>query len=620
MQSTDESLLPLVRVNNNGTSNGSHGRKLQKKRSSSFNKKLKGSKKATGMTSSKKSSSTQNTTSSTKSSWDILKIIFLFVFISCSIYLIRMGYIVQQHAFSNGDESSSSTKSSFFGAIQNTQLVQKLQKWSTTLFHAAGGGTASYRHVRHQIGDLSDYICLGWRQTMNCTPNGIPEPSNFRNCSAMITNGVSGYCEVKNNRTGEIKQVLQMHCNSLRPGVKFNCDMFKPLLAYNVLSTSYVHDENFSYETCQKEFQQENNLGYNTPAPIGEDGVRNQSVGQLDLSFERGIAYVIYEKLLPGAYASIRNLRSKGCTLPIEIWYIASETQTKHPLLQVLTSEYGAYLREIKDKRATHFYTKLYAIFYSAFDNILLLDADNFAVRDPTYLFETKEFLQKGALFWPDFWRPGNTIFNIHEKSFVWEVFGLIPVDTFEQESGQILINRRQHLKALNTLMFYGFKEPRIPEEMRLVWGDKDLFRFAWMKTDSSFYMIERPPGSAGMKHSEHKLFCGTTMVQHDPEGKIIFLHRNTEKISSKNLRRIWTHIQQFKRNGQFHQYIVRGANGGKVFPQFKRCFGKDVHYEKLFTLKPMSAFPFAEIEESLLKYIQETENIIQKGRKITKQ
>ncbi|CAI5714877.1 unnamed protein product [Peronospora effusa] len=328
-----------------------------------------------------------------------------------------------------------------------------------------------------------------------------------------------------------------------------------------------------------------------------------QFVEQFGMSFDRAIVFVIYESVLLGAYASVRSLRALGCMLPIEMWYKTSETNVEHPLLQLMVEELNVSLRVIDDPLATGFYTKLYAIFYSAFDNVLLLDADNFAVRDPNYLFDTHEFLETGAIFWPDFWKPSNTIFNVQKHSYVWEFFGLDYVDMFEQESGQVLINRRMHYKALNVLMYYGFSLPRTYETMQLVWGDKDLFRFAWLKSNSSFYMIPGPPGSAGTKHADYDLFCGVTMVQHDPSGRVLFLHRNTQKLTTDNNQLLWTHIQQFKRTSSLFDYKIRGANGGKAFPQFKRCFGKDVNYEKLFTLKPMSAFSFKNLETDLLRF-----------------
>lgn len=552
----------------------------------------------------------QSASLSERRTWNILWALFIMAFLVCMICLVMLGSMVQHNQISNGHvDSQPAPKAGFFSSVgtwRSEQMFERLKKLTTGVFSTgASEAKVNTQRARQKLLDLGEYECRGWRQTTNCTPDGEPERANDRNCTEPIPNGLSGYCEVQHKRTGEMKKVLGMHCDSLRPGVTFSCDMFQMLLSYNILSTDYVHDPFFSFEKNQDALRQQNSLAL-TPAPIDEDGFKNESVGQQELSFERGLVYVIYEKLLLGAFVSVKSLRALGCTLPIEMWYKRTETNVAHPLLTLMVAEYGVYLREIEDPEATHFYTKLYAIFYSAFDNVLLLDADNFAVRDPTYLFETTEFRETGAIFWPDFWKPGNTIFNIHETSFVWEFFGLDYVDMFEQESGQVLINRRKHMTALNVVMYYGFSLPRLHEDLRLVWGDKDLFRFGWMKSNSDFHMIARPPGSAGTKHDDYDLFCGVTMVQHDPSGRVIFLHRNTEKLTHLNDRLLWTHIQQFKRTSKVSEYFVRGANGGKVFPQFKRCFGKDVHYEKLFTLKPMSAFPFDGLEKSLLQYSRE--------------
>ncbi|KAL3670844.1 hypothetical protein V7S43_004029 [Phytophthora oleae] len=534
--------------------------------------------------------------------WNLLWALFIVAFVICMVCLVTLGRMVQDGTISNNEVSGGDgTQRGLFAVWKENQMLAKLKRLSH-MFTSVDETKVKNQVTRQELSNLGDYECVGWRQTTNCTPAGEREFENDKNCSELIPNGVSGYCEVRNTRTGESNRVLAMHCDSLRPGVQFKCDMFQSLLSYSIMSTDYEHDPNFSYIHTQDVFRATNKLS-DTPIPLGVDGLKNESVGQMELSFDRGIVFVIYEKLLLGAYVSVRSLRAFGCTLPIEMWYKTSETNVEHPLLRLMVEEFGVYLRLIEDPLATHFYTKLHAIFYSAFDNVLLLDADNFAVRDPNYLFDTQEFVETGAIFWPDFWKPGNTIFNIHKNSYVWDFFGLDYVDMFEQESGQVMINRRMHYKALNVLMYYGFSLPRAHEELRLVWGDKDLFRFAWLKSKSSFHMTPRPPGSAGTKHPDYDLFCGVTMVQHDPSGRVIFLHRNTEKLTYANNRILWTHIQQYKRTSTLADYYVRGANGGKVFPQFKRCFGKDVHYEKLFTLKPMSAFPFENLEDDLLRF-----------------
>ncbi|KAG7375656.1 hypothetical protein PHYPSEUDO_000350 [Phytophthora pseudosyringae] len=483
-------------------------------------------------------------------------------------------------------------------------------------------------------GDLGSFECVGWKAQRDCAPDGGPDPPNHRACNATVHHGESGFCEIRHKRTGEVHQVMKMHCDSLRTEVAFRCDEFAAFLAYGRKATEYVHDRTFSMEGCRQRLIDDQLTANEKPKRADGnmvDKIRRgveltrttapardiqqlrkelQVVPTAPSSYKRGIVIVVFEKMLQSVYASVRSLRGMGCTLPVELWYKRSETDPSHPLLRELTGRYGVYMREIRDPRATKFYTKTYAVFYSAFDQVLLLDADNFAVRDPTYLFDTPQFQKEGAIFWPDFWRPKKTIFNIQPTSFVWEVFDLQPVDTFEQESGQVLIDRSRHQKALNVLMYYAFN-PRIFERLRLVWGDKDLFRFAWLKTSSPFHMIETPPGSAGLKLADQNIFCGVTMVQHDPARGIVFLHRNQEKLSSENREKVWTHLQDFRMGEvDLDEYDVRGANGGRYFPQFKRCYGKDIYFEKAFTVKAMDDLPFAGLEQRLLNFVQEAARI----------
>ena len=59
------------------------------------------------------------------------------------------------------------------------------------------------------------------------------------------------------------------------------------------------------------------------------------------------------------------------------------------------------------------------------------------------HLLMLNYFPYEGAIFWPDFWSPRKTIFNIHKNSVLFELTGIDFVDMFEQESGQVLVNRK---------------------------------------------------------------------------------------------------------------------------------------------------------------------------------
>ncbi|KAJ0402103.1 hypothetical protein P43SY_006800 [Pythium insidiosum] len=533
--------------------------------------------------------------------------LFFLIIASCTIGLVSVASLMQERSSlrANGSLSSSAPVAADAMHFRRGSAADR----SSQAPPSAAPATTSppvklpveerWRTLGH---DLSEFECVGWRQTRDCSPDGELEPSLFQPCNVSIDNGASGFCEIRHRASGETKQVMRMHCDSLRPAVQFRCEDFASILSYGRLATQYTHDAAFSFDECRKDFLKDQEKAA-VALPVG--------MSSRDRMFDRGIAIVVYEKLLDSVFASVRSLRAMGCSLPIELWYIAEETDVHHPILQALTTQYGAYMREIKDSRASRFYTKIYAVFYSAFDRVLLLDADNFAVRDPTYLFDTSEFQATGAMFWPDFWRFRKTIFNIQPTSFVWDVFDLNVTDMFEQESGQVLIDRRRSVAAMNVMMYYAF-HPNLIEDMRLVWGDKDLFRFAWLKTQTPFHMIEMPAGSAGVKLSDRNVFCGVTMVQHDPNHEIIFLHRNQEKLTSANKRIVWQDIQQFKVGSvSLDEYDVRGANGGRYYPQFKRCYGKDIYYEQAFTVKPISAFPFAGLEQQLIDYVTEAASIV---------
>ncbi|KAG1697825.1 hypothetical protein DVH05_015779 [Phytophthora capsici] len=251
----------------------------------------------------------------------------------------------------------------------------------------------------------------------------------------------------------------------------------------------------------------------------------------------KGIVMVVYPKMVPSTYASLRALRDiLKCELPIELWYRPKEMQgapgSMVPLQQLAGENRKITFREIHDKKATGFGAKVFAIYHSFFEKILFLDSDNVPVRDPSFLFETKEFNDTGAVFWPDFWHPTHTIFNVHGQSLLWELLDQRFVNMFEQESGQLVIDRRRHAAPLELVNFYTFHKPNFFKMFELVHGDKDLFRLAWLKLKAPFHMIDAPPAVAGKAFNNS--FCGVTMVQHDANGQVLFLHRNTRKLMGK--------------------------------------------------------------------------------------
>ncbi|KAG1697859.1 hypothetical protein DVH05_015813 [Phytophthora capsici] len=498
-----------------------------------------------------------------------------------------------------------------------------------------------------------EFRCIGWRATSGCNADGPRDLANDKPCNRHVDDGASGYCEIEDVTTGERFRVMQRGCSTVKKGAKFFCSDAPDFVNFHVKGRRVV----------EKAIAP----GFNLPN-VKEGG-----------KLTRGIIMVVYPSLLASAYASIRILREVlRCQLPIEIWYRTDELQrvpgALEPLKELagMEAEGGITFREITDKRALRFAAKIHAIYNSAFDQVLFLDADNVPVRDPTFLFESEEFVRTGAVFWPDFWHPQYTIFHIMADSLLWKLLDMKYVNMFEQESGQVLIDRRRQAATMELVNFYTFHSPNHFERLKLVYGDKDLFRYAWIKLDVPFFMVQTPPAVAGKVVNES--FCGMTMVQHDAKGDVLFLHRNSNKLTGQVKRQeinyevearrqarlklldqglpatitdeqvraeleelkrtppptleppeadnlpdpaMWTHLWTFRNTSQRVDYRIRSYSAQPDFPEWQRCYGqRNISDNEHFYVQKIADLGFAGLETHLRRFAMEGAQELAKYRK----
>ncbi|GMF20801.1 unnamed protein product [Phytophthora fragariaefolia] len=447
--------------------------------------------------------------------------------------------------------------------------------------------------------------CIGWRATLDCTPFRPRDPRKDQPCSRMVYNSNAGYCEVEDINTGEHFRVMRRHCTSLFHAARLRCEDALAFVDFRVKARKAVAKALVP--------------GFALPHvdSSGEETPRD------------GIVIVVYPKLVASAYALIRSLREMGCMLPIQLWYCPQELYSfpgpLTPLQHLADSDPGITFHKIDDMRAMGFGAKVYSIYHSTLDRVLFLDADNFPVRDPSPLFHSAEFEHTGALFWPDFWHPKHTIFNIHEKSMLWELLDMPYADMFEQESGQLLIDRRRHAAPMKLAFFYMFHRPNYFKKLKVAHGDKDLFRFAWLKLDAPFHMVQAPPAVAGKVIAD--LFCGMTMAQHDLRGNVLFLHRNQFKLTGKlaGLKKreapvadglpdpvIWTHLLSFNRTYAMEHYVIDTYRAEPAFPKSQSCFGKrKLDKDPHFFPQAFSEFNFASLENKVRKLAVEAIDLL---------
>jgi hypothetical protein len=279
----------------------------------------------------------------------------------------------------------------------------------------------------------------------------------------------------------------------------------------------------------------------------------------LDKFKDRGIVTTGSSSIYPRLYASLKLLRRHNSQLPVEIFTFADELNDKQK--NVLEQIDHVHVRlmntseSLRDRNVTRYAIKSHAILQSTFEHVLWLDADNIVVHDPNYLFDLPHYTRSSAIFWPDFWSSSN-------ENPIWKILNLTcRAEDYEQESGEMLINKKLSWKALHLAKHLNGDK----DIMKLILGDKDTFRLAWKALNIPFYFIRKYPALAGFYHrpmNDNKMtprFCGHTMIQHDPFGKILFMH-------STLLKYIWKSRYSVQRK---YPELVNLSNPWRILVQY---------------------------------------------------
>jgi hypothetical protein len=136
-------------------------------------------------------------------------------------------------------------------------------------------------------------------------------------------------------------------------------------------------------------------------------------------------------------------------------------------------------------------------------------------------MFDQKNYKRLGAMFWPDYWKTS-------ANNPIWAIMGMQCRDEWEQEAGQIVIDKARHLDALllsaymlrNWQFWYYFSD-----------GDKDVFRFAFLSLRKRWALPGRWVGAGGLPSGTASgEFCAHTMQQYDSAGQPAFVHYNLLK------------------------------------------------------------------------------------------
>lgn len=232
------------------------------------------------------------------------------------------------------------------------------------------------------------------------------------------------------------------------------------------------------------------------------------------------------------AFISLSRLRATGCELPVQVWHLGKkelpdEVRKRFDHLRVQFVD-AHEVRKIHPARQLYGWElKSFAIQWSPFQHVLLLDADCSPLRDPAALFDSEEYHDYGAILWPD-------IQHCRRDDKAFGFLGVRkPEGYMEVESGQMMIDKHRTWRALELCRWMNdFSE----FWYRYFHGDKSTFDLAFLRTDTPYLLA--PPCS----------WEGWGISQKWTDGTPLFQHRMMVKRGSMGLAEDQVYASQFDR------------------------------------------------------------------------
>ena len=267
----------------------------------------------------------------------------------------------------------------------------------------------------------------------------------------------------------------------------------------------------------------------------------------------RGIVIVAGQsRSLKRVSVILRALARLGSQLPIELHYwndeMTEESKQKisflWPTIYFNDLSAPSNILQTNHNELMNYQLKTAAVINSRFAEPLLLDSDNIPVIDPAELYDSPTYLEYGTIFWPDIarTRPNNPIWPITNT--------VCRMDEYEQESGQLLVDKRRFFYHLQLAAWFDNEHSRNEYYRQILLGDKDLFRFAWHALQTQYGTPAKWLTSVGTFYQDG-YYCGHSFAQHHPDdGRVAFMHGGLVKF-------IPNELIQYQRDHQWGIYQV---------------------------------------------------------------
>lgn len=299
-----------------------------------------------------------------------------------------------------------------------------------------------------------------------------------------------------------------------------------------------------------------------------------------------GIVFVGGSSYSLMTYSVIKTIRKSGTTLPIEVLIPSEEEASTDAEFCKLIESYNSkcvYLSRIfsEDLLATTkfqgFQYKSLALFASSFENVLLLDADDYPLKNLDTIFEHTLFERNGLILWPDFWRRTTNPFFYQSADSTVDMTKKIrngldivsnlassnknqkPEDTPfhdfagtipdpSSETGQMMISKKLHWKTLLLSLYYNIYGPTIYYHLLSQYssgqGDKETFIAAVHLLKLPYYQIFSSASVDGYFTDEGD-FRGLTYYQKDFRQDFKAKQKLSEDIGELNNIKDLTYVKQ---------------------------------------------------------------------------
>ncbi|KAI8330611.1 mannosyltransferase putative-domain-containing protein [Chlamydoabsidia padenii] len=149
---------------------------------------------------------------------------------------------------------------------------------------------------------------------------------------------------------------------------------------------------------------------------------------------------------------------------------------------------------------------KPYSVLASGFDEVILMDADVYFFQSPDTLFDDAGYQATGTLFFYDRTLFGDwTLGRFWLNSFLPSVSSLVPrlrwwnfLSAHEQESGVVVINKRQSLLGLLAACKINAKRERDEVTYKYAHGDKETFWIGYEMVQTPYAFVKSYGGVLG--------------------------------------------------------------------------------------------------------------------------